>query len=123
MITERAMLAAVHISIWTAVKHDRKVSRRSGRCNTAPPKAPGATTRNCCAERKSWMRCALLPGRSDRASTRSPCHGRMRAIDCCRRHFYFELTTADAGVRAVFAQQVEEFLVSTPATSSRFVRS
>ena len=27
MITEQAMLAAVHISIWTAVKHDRKVSR------------------------------------------------------------------------------------------------
>jgi hypothetical protein len=27
MITERAMLSAVHISIWTAVKHDRKVSR------------------------------------------------------------------------------------------------
>src|SRR3954452_22327012 len=27
MITEKSMLAAVHISIWTAVKHDRKVSR------------------------------------------------------------------------------------------------
>ena len=27
MITERAMLAAVHISIWTAVKHDRRISR------------------------------------------------------------------------------------------------
>jgi hypothetical protein len=27
MITEKAMLAAVHISIWTAVKHDRKISR------------------------------------------------------------------------------------------------
>jgi hypothetical protein len=27
MITEKAMLAAVHISIWTAVKHDRRVSR------------------------------------------------------------------------------------------------
>jgi len=27
MITERAMLAAVHISIWTAVKHDREISR------------------------------------------------------------------------------------------------
>ena len=27
MITERAMLAAVNISIWTAVKHDRKVGR------------------------------------------------------------------------------------------------
>lgn len=28
MITEKAMLAAVHISVWTAVKHDRKVSRQ-----------------------------------------------------------------------------------------------
>jgi hypothetical protein len=27
MITERAMLIAVHISLWTAVKHDRKVSQ------------------------------------------------------------------------------------------------
>jgi len=27
MITEKAMLAAVHISVWTAVTHDRKVSR------------------------------------------------------------------------------------------------
>src|SRR3984957_19876382 len=27
VINERAMLAAVHISIWTAVKHDRKISR------------------------------------------------------------------------------------------------
>jgi hypothetical protein len=27
MITEKAMLAAVHISVWTAVKHDRKISR------------------------------------------------------------------------------------------------
>ena len=27
MITEKAMLAAVHISVWTAVKHDRRVSR------------------------------------------------------------------------------------------------
>jgi hypothetical protein len=27
MITQKAMLAAVHISIWTATKHDRKVSR------------------------------------------------------------------------------------------------
>lgn len=26
MITERAMLVAVHISLWTAVKHDRKIS-------------------------------------------------------------------------------------------------
>ena len=30
MITEKAMLAAVHISIWTAVKHDRKGQPRCG---------------------------------------------------------------------------------------------
>src|SRR6202008_1182341 len=28
IITERAMLAAIHISIWTAIKHDRKISRK-----------------------------------------------------------------------------------------------
>ena len=28
MITEKAMLAAVHISVWTATKHDREVSRQ-----------------------------------------------------------------------------------------------
>jgi len=27
MIAKRAMRAVVHISIWTAIKHDRKVSR------------------------------------------------------------------------------------------------
>lgn len=28
MITEKAMLVAVHISVWTAIKHDREVSRK-----------------------------------------------------------------------------------------------
>ena len=39
MITERAMLAAVHISIWTAVKHDRKVSRQVADEHGAPETA------------------------------------------------------------------------------------
>ncbi len=39
MITERAMLAAVHISIWTAVKHDRKVSRDVADQHGAPQSA------------------------------------------------------------------------------------
>ncbi len=34
MITEKAMLAAVHISIWTAVKHDRSQAAMS-RISTA----------------------------------------------------------------------------------------
>jgi hypothetical protein len=39
MITERAMLAAVHISIWTAVKHDRNVSRQVADEHGAPETA------------------------------------------------------------------------------------
>ena len=39
MIQERAMLAAVHISIWTAVKHDRGVSRDVAERNGAPTRA------------------------------------------------------------------------------------
>ena len=39
MIQERAMLAAVHISIWTAVKHDRGVSRDVAERNGAPMSA------------------------------------------------------------------------------------
>ena len=39
MITERAMLVAVHISVWTAVKHDRKVSRKVADEHGAPETA------------------------------------------------------------------------------------
>jgi hypothetical protein len=39
MITERAMLAAIHISIWTAVKHDRKVSQEVASQHGAPVSA------------------------------------------------------------------------------------
>ena len=52
MITEKAMLAAVHISVWTAVKHDRKVSREVADQHGAH-QAPAATTNNCCTARKS----------------------------------------------------------------------
>lgn len=39
MIANRAMLAAVHISIWTATKHDRKVSRAVADQNGARERA------------------------------------------------------------------------------------
>ncbi len=58
MITERAMLAAVHISIWTAVKHDRKISRDVADQHGAHQGA-GATTSSCCAAQTSSMNCVL----------------------------------------------------------------
>jgi hypothetical protein len=39
MIAERAMLAAIHISIWTGVKHDRKVSHEVASQHGAPVSA------------------------------------------------------------------------------------
>jgi len=39
MIIERALLAAIHISIWTAVKHDRKISREVASQHGAPVSA------------------------------------------------------------------------------------
>jgi len=39
MITHKAMLAAVHISVWTATKHDRKVSREVADQNGARERA------------------------------------------------------------------------------------
>ena len=39
MITERAMLAAIHVSIWTTVKHDRKVSHEVASQHGAPVSA------------------------------------------------------------------------------------
>ena len=36
MISEKAMLSAVHISIWTATKHDKKVSQEVASKHNAP---------------------------------------------------------------------------------------
>jgi hypothetical protein len=67
MITERAMLAAVHISIWTAVKHDRKVSRDVADQHGAHQSAGRYN--------KQLLRGATF--------TRSPCLGLTRAFACC----------------------------------------
>ena len=84
MITENAMLAAIHISIWTAVKHDRKVSRDVADQHGAH-QARAATTSSCCAARTSWTNFERSPGRSGSTSTRSPCPGRTKAFACCQR--------------------------------------
>ena len=61
MIQERAMLAAVHISIWTAVKHDRGVSRDVAERNGAR----WLNRSSICANVNVFLgRMRVLPGRS-----------------------------------------------------------
>jgi hypothetical protein len=84
MITERAMLAAVHISIWTAVKHDSKVSREVAARHGAYDGA-GRYNKQLLREAERLKRCARSPGRFASTSTRSRCPGPMRAFACCPR--------------------------------------
>ena len=83
MITERAMLAAIHISIWTAVKHDRKVSHEVASQHGAPVSA-GRYKSNCCAALAGSTSYGRSPVRSVRTSTRSRCPGRTKVTACCQ---------------------------------------
>ena len=82
MITERAMLAAVHISIWTAVKHDRKVSRDVADQHGAHQ---GAGRYNKQLLRGADKLDELRPSqaRFGSTSTRSRCPGLTRGSDFC----------------------------------------
>ena len=77
MITEKAMLAAVHISIWTAVKHDRKVSRDVADQHGAHHGA-GRYNKQLLRGADKLDELLRWQGRSGSTSTRSPCRGRTR---------------------------------------------
>ena len=115
MITERAMLAAIHISIWTAVKHDRKVSREVAGPTRGAVRAPAATTSNCCAAPAGSTTCGRSRGRSGSTSTRSPCRGRTKATACFRRTFTSSSRRACVSLKQSFSKQVDDFLDVYPS--------
>jgi hypothetical protein len=114
MITERAMLAAVHISIWTAVKHDRKVSRQVADEHGAPETAgrynkkllSGAARlddlRSLAAQIRQGFYKITLPW-SDEGYRLLPAH------------FYFEWTQQMREFEAIFERKVEDFLALYPS--------
>ena len=73
MITERAMLAAVHISIWTAMKHDRKISRDVANQHGAREGA-GRYNKQLLSGAAKLDALRTLADGFNSASTRSPCH-------------------------------------------------
>ena len=84
MITERAMLAAVHISIWTAVKHDRKVSRDVADQHGAHQGA-GRYNKQLLRGADKLDELRTLAGQVRSTSTRSPCRGPTKGSGSCRR--------------------------------------
>jgi hypothetical protein len=109
MITQKAMLAAVHISIWTATKHDRKVSRdvadrhgareRAGRYNKQLLMGAGKLDdlRTLAGQIRQHFYKITLPW-SDEGFRLLP------------SHFLFDLTARMREFEAGFSSGVEQFL-------------
>ena len=113
MITHKAMLAAVHISVWTATKHDRKVSRE-------------VADQNGARERAGRYNKQLLMGAGKLESLRS-LSGQIRqhfykvtlpwsdeGLRLLPSHFLFELKAKMREYDREFHEGVESFLTVYP---------
>jgi hypothetical protein len=113
MITERAMLAAVHISIWTAIKHDRKVSREVAEQHGAYAGA-GRYNKQLLREAERLESLRSLSGQIRQYFYKITLPWSDEGYRLLPAHFYFELTTKMREFEQAFAQQVEEFLAVYP---------
>jgi len=113
MISERAMLAAVHISIWTAIKHDRKVSREVAEQHGAYAGA-GRYNKQLLREAERLESLRSLSGQIRQYFYKITLPWSDEGYRLLPAHFYFELTTKMREFEQAFAQQVEDFLAVYP---------
>jgi hypothetical protein len=114
MITERAMLAAVHISVWTAIKHDRKVSREVAEQHGAYAGA-GRYNKQLLREAERLESLRALSGQIRQYFYKITLPWSDEGYRLLPAHFYFELTTKMREFELTFTQQVEEFLAVYPS--------
>jgi hypothetical protein len=114
MITERAMLAAVHISIWTAVKHDRKVSRDVATQHGAHESA-GRYNKQLLRGAEKLDALRTLAGQIRQHFYKITLPWSDEGYRLLPAHFYFELTTQMREFECVFSQSVDEFLEVYPS--------
>jgi hypothetical protein len=114
MITERAMLAAIHISIWTAIKHDRKVSREVAEQHGAYAGA-GRYNKQLLREADRLESLRALSGQIRQYFYKITLPWSDEGYRLLPAHFYFELTTKMREFEQAFAQQVEDFLAVYPS--------
>jgi hypothetical protein len=114
MITERAMLAAIHISVWTAIKHDRKVSREVAEQHGAYAGA-GRYNKQLLREAERLESLRSLSGQIRQYFYKITLPWSDEGYRLLPAHFYFELTTKMREFEQAFSQQVEEFLAVYPS--------
>jgi hypothetical protein len=114
MITERAMLAAIHISVWTAIKLDRKVSREVAEQHGAYAGA-GRYSKQLLREAERLESLRSLSGQIRQYFYKITLPWSDEGYRLLPAHFYFELTTKMREFEQAFAQQVEEFLAVYPS--------
>lgn len=114
MITERAMLAAVHISIWTAVKHDRRVSRDVAQQHGAHEGA-GRYNKQLLREAEKLEALRSLSGQVRQYFYKITLPWSDEGYRLLPAHFYFELTAKMREFEQAFTQQVEDFLAVYPS--------
>jgi hypothetical protein len=113
MITERAMLAAIHISIWTAVKHDRKVSHEVARQNGAPENA-GRYNKKLLRGADKLDALRTLGGQIRQHFYKITLPWSDEGYRLLPAHFYFDLTAQMREFEQAFSRQVEDFLTDYP---------
>jgi hypothetical protein len=114
MITERAMLAALHISIWTAVKHDRKVSHEVATQHGAPENA-GRYNKKLLRSAEKLESLRTLAGQIRQHFYKITLPWSDEGYRLLPAHFYFELTANMREFEQSFTSQVEEFLAEYPS--------
>lgn len=115
MITERAMLAAVHISIWTAIKHDRNVSRDVANQHGAHESA-GRYNKQLLRGAEKLDALRTLAGQIRQHFYKITLPWSDEGYRLLPAHFYFELTTQMREFEHAFSQSVEEFLEVYPSS-------
>ncbi|MFC5862091.1 hypothetical protein ACFPT7_07285 [Acidicapsa dinghuensis] len=114
MITERAMLAAVHVSIWTAVKHDKKVSNEVARSHGASTSA-GRYNKQLLMGAEKLEEIRTLAGQIRQHFYKVSLPWSDEGFRLLPAHLYFDLTKAMREFDASFQAAVDAFLLVYPS--------
>jgi hypothetical protein len=113
MIAHRAMLASIHISIWTATKHDRKVSRDVADQNGARERA-GRYNKQLLMGAGKLEELRTLSGQTRQYFYKITLPWSDEGLRLLPSHFLFELKAKMREFEVDFARKVEEFLFVYP---------
>lgn len=113
MINEKAMLAAIHLSIWTAVKHDRKVSRKVAQEHGAF-EAAGRYNKQLLRGADKLDALRTLSGQIRQNFYKITLPWSDEGYRLLPAHFYFDWMEQMRKYEADFAELVEDFLSVYP---------